>query len=616
MKKNGLKKTVETVYDLLFRKKNPPVKHVLSGIDTRSYKLPELLCAEDELSKTIEFFVCANTTYNPSKGNVGGPGTVVATIREVMGSKYRGARINYIFENKPARARHFSKILLDAPISMRYFVASYAIENGLVDWERYGPHNDFFFICHDVGVAYGAYLRGCKYVLVYHQQGALVFERKSNGDILTSQDIELANKIEDLVFSNAEKVYFPSHGAEYSFLETTEMDVSKINISEEPLYNTIPEKPKMDINGLISEINLPPIDRKTTDVFLSIGDYSQSKGLDRIPAFIEEYCRKSGRKAIWIAFGKKLSAGIYEKLISERGSWSFESYLHGERIKHDTILALMDFTDYYIMAHRHSIFDLATLEAMRASAAVILSDIPGNTDFNKEDNIILVDFDNVLPAVKRLCKYDKKELGQKNASVFNNYFSKKCYYERYAKLFDEQFVKNGIDVDRHSSINEKSINRLAGAIKKKTILLSNVDYRSETEKYDFSAVVTNLGHVLFSDIVFNSEYKPNLQKNQITRANEGNYRNENLVLYEVAPVDVKDYKQLVFDNRYIIHRSGFMILDALQFLVYAGAKEIKLRIFGELVENPRFEFCTNELIQRFKEQKSSVKITILKDQPC
>ena len=410
------------------------------GLNMDTYKLPDILLQNDNAIKKIVIYFCANTIYAPEKGHSGGPGTVLATLKNIIGPSYKEHSCHYIFENKPSRPAHLQYALNEIPISNRFFIAAFAIEHGLDIWKNLDRYTQYLFICHDVGTAYGAYLRNCRYVLVYHQQGALVSERLSNGDTLNERDIEMANAVEETVFYNAAKVYFPSLGAREAFRVSTHIDCSKVNFADEALYNTIPDNtlsPSL-YDELIKDFKLTEQERDSTDVFLSIGDFSYNKGIDRIPEFLTQYYQRTKKNIYWIAIGRKLGSGIFERMQKEKESWPFKVCLLGERINHDIILALMDYSDYYIMLHRFSIFDLSTLEAMRAGNAIILSNVNGNPEYNKEDNIVLVDPEDYSNALDELTSRDKQEMSVLNQPLFEKCFSKQHYYDAYTKMLDNQ----------------------------------------------------------------------------------------------------------------------------------------------------------------------------------
>ena len=76
-------------------------------------------------------------------------------------------------------------------------------------------------------------------------------------------------------------------------------------------------------------------------------------------------------------------------------------FIYYPSLPHDEVMYIHRVSDVYIMLHRLSIFDFATLEAMSARTAVILSPIGGNLDFNKNRNIIYSS-DNYLDAVHQI----------------------------------------------------------------------------------------------------------------------------------------------------------------------------------------------------------------------
>jgi len=417
----------------------------MNGLSMDSYCLPEILLRNEQAKKKVSIYVCANTIYAPEKGHSGGPGTVVATQQQVFGESYAGIPCNYVFEKKPTRPAHLTRALSEMPISNRFIIAAYAIEYGLDIWKDLDRFNEYIFICHDVGTAYGAYLRKCRYIVVYHQQGALVPERVSNGDPMNERDIEVANAVEEVVFNNADQVYFPSLGARETFKATTTMDYSNVKFADYALYNTIPDselKPEEE-ECLIADFKLSEEERKTTDVFLSIGDFSHHKAMERIPDFLREYYDKTGRKIYWIAIGRKLKTGIFEQLVEESVGYPFKVKLLGDRVSHDTILGLMNYSDYYIMLHRYSIFDLSTLEAMRAGTGIILSNINGNTEYNQNNNVVLVDVENYSEAVDELRKRSKHLFAELNQKTFEQFFSKKNFHQRYARMIDEEMKRIG-----------------------------------------------------------------------------------------------------------------------------------------------------------------------------
>lgn len=486
-------------------------------ISSQSYKLPGLLL-ESEGNKTFEVISCAFRRHEPGKGLTGGPNGVLACEREVFGNLYHGMRMRYLFHSVDVEyPEHLERALKGLSFMVRInFYAAYYLEYCVNSWSRLSRTTDFFFVCHDLGFAYGAYLRKCRYVLVWHTQGSMIQERESFGERLSDQDKHLLNRLEEVVFQNAEAVYFPSRGAKESYLATACIDTGKVRFADQPLYNTISERPK-NLNGkaLLSKLPLPDIDRSRTDVFLSVGDFSENKGVDRIPEVLNAYAAESRRKICWIAIGSRHKAGIFERLLKEKDSWTFRAVLIGERVDHDTLLALMEYTDYYIMMQRHSIFDLSTLEAMRAGKALILSAAGGNLEVNRKNNVILVD-NNLPEVISRLKKEDKKELGRLNRQVFDEYFSKACFFREYSQMIDRHVMDAGVVFNRKSEVNRKNLSRWKNAYPGRRAVICGAGKSLEAcSGSDKSAVYIALNRALFYDrIAFDFLFMQDYPRNQ------------------------------------------------------------------------------------------------------
>ncbi|GHU94238.1 hypothetical protein FACS1894208_04970 [Clostridia bacterium] len=420
--------------------------HIMKSdmFDTKnSYSLPPILRETDD-PKTYEIVSCAFRKHDPVRGLSGGPNGVLQVQREVMGESHHDMPLTYVPQPTSTEyPEHLLTAMEDITEHMVKinFYAAYYIEYCIDVWTRRNKKHELFFVCHDVGTAYGAYLRSCRYVVVYHAQGSLAHERESFGTVFTEGDRRLLGRLEEAVLYNAEAVYFPSVGAKKSFIETTNIDCSKVKFGE-PLYNTIPDMPpNLDFPKLLAKLNLPQIGREYSDVFLSVGDFSLNKGMERVPAFLEEYSKRTNKNVYWIAIGSKHKAGIFEQLTEIKDSWSFHATLIGTRTDHDTLLALMDFADYYIMFQRYSIFDFATLEAMRAGKGLILTPVGGNLEVNRDDNVVYVDLDNLQSAVSELFKKDKLDFGERNREAFNANFSKEQFYKSYSRMIDRHVLK-------------------------------------------------------------------------------------------------------------------------------------------------------------------------------
>lgn len=388
-----------------------------------------------------KIYACAFRDYDVKKGHTGGPGGVLAMQQELLGSAYKNCPIQYLFQPPkitypPEVQAQINSVAgkLRGVIQGAYFIQSHPtikrdLNNG----------NSVVLICHDLGTAYGAFLSGLKYSVVYHQQGSILNEMIATGVTPTAEEIKLMNKIERRTLEHAERVYFPSLGAQQVLINTSENVAAsdKIPYSEFALYNTIPDAHEtLNDDELLKQLGIPQIDRQSTEIFFSCGDFNNEKGMERIPPFLEEYAKSTDKKVVWIAIGSAGAHEIFKNLETESSSYSFKSYLFGKRTDHDTLLALMNYCDYYIMMHRNSIFDLATLESMRAGAALILSPTGGNLEFNVNNNVVFVDDSNYSTAIAEVHNRDYKAWSKSNVDAFNTYFSHKRFAENYRKALD------------------------------------------------------------------------------------------------------------------------------------------------------------------------------------
>ncbi|MDE5697454.1 MAG: glycosyltransferase [Lachnospiraceae bacterium] len=580
----------------------------ISSQNTNAYKLPPVLLEKKDSNKTIEVVSCAFRKHEPQKGLTGGPNGVLATEREVFGDMYHGIYMRYIFHSKEIRyPMHLEKALAGLAHMVRInFYAAYYLENCVDCWSRMSDSTELFFVCHDLGFAYGAYLRGCKYVLIWHTQGSMINERESFGEVLSERDKDLLNYLEQVVFENAEEVYFPSKGAKKAYLDTTQINVENVRFSAEPLYNTISDK-KIEPINISKKFHLESIDRANTDIFLSVGDFSENKGLDRIPPILNAYVKATGKNVYWIAIGSRHLAGIYEKLCSEKDNWLFESSLYGERVEHNTLLQLVEYTDYYIMMQRHSIFDLSTLEAMQAGKAIVLSAVGGNLEINRESNVIFVEDNNIEKAIQQLKERDKCELGELNRKVFYQYFSKKSFFKEYAKMIDKAALSYGIVFNRNSEINKRELTPWKNRYYGKKVVICGAGQSLDAYQYNRDYIHIALNRTLFYeniqfDFVFMQDYPRNQPytmedynrypctkfygiitnsgtKNIGLRKEDYHDRDDgNIINYELAPMWY-DYRvdsiKFNIDEQCVLDAKS-VVFSAIQFAVFAGFREIIL----------------------------------------
>lgn len=613
---HNLAREISFLYNLYFNNKKPNITGALTVPDVTlnaEYQLPEILLNAIAKKPRYKIFACAYRVYDESTGKTGGPGGVLAMQKKLFGEKYKGIDLSYHFEH---RGFKYPDNLHDAIDKLAIkvknnFMACYYIQTNR---EIQNDLNDGvipLFICHDIGSAYGAYLCGCRYVLIFHQQGGIVNEMRAVNAQFDDRDVLIINELEKVVFENAAKVYFPSLGAMNVFKRTSLIGQTstKINYSDHALYNTIPHLPRgINYSKLLKKFNLPDIDRENTDVFLSVGDYNYDKGMERVPMLLNKYVSRTGRKVLWIAIGGAANSDLYSSIIKNKKNYLFESVIIGERTDHDSLFALVDYSDYYIMLHRNSIFDLAILEAMQFGKAVILSNVGGNPEFNREDNVVLVHDDDYDGAVSEILLRDKHEWGIQNKKVFDEYFSNECFIREYAQMIDEQLSILGYDGIRfHSAVNAVTFAKFKDKHRGETAVICGAGSSLDGYVQDKKSVHIALNKVLFCnnvrfDYLFMQDYPQNqpytmedynaypctkfygcilntqhaflgIKDEDIKNVQKGEcYR------FELSP-RIFNFKYDYFEtelDKYCISDAQSVLFSALQFAVFAGFSDIKL----------------------------------------
>lgn len=289
---------------------------------------------------------------------------------------------------------------------------------------------DAVYISNDVFSACALAICKQKYILIYHGQGDIVSDMNAFGAHLTEQEKNFITWVEKMGMENSFKTYFPSIGARKHFLSTVSQEI-KVG-STEPLYNCIYNYPTESFECIKDDESIS---------FLSIGQMTKLKGIDRIPSFLERIRRCTRKRIQWtvVADGElKKQVADEMKAVSERngGKKNVDYQILDKYISHQEIYALMAQSDIYLMLHRISIFDFSTIEAMYMGKAIILSDIAGNDEFNIDNNILMVNEDlqdsDIVFFIQNADGY-----GKKNRRVYDENFSVGKFRERYHNAIKE-----------------------------------------------------------------------------------------------------------------------------------------------------------------------------------
>lgn len=375
-----------------------------------------------EYVKKIAFLANGYTNESEEKGS-GGPIGAICMQKKYLGNKFKGIPIIYPYFKQ--------KVKIANRLTDRYAFILEPISqiNDIIE----GLQNNAVYIVNDIFSAFALALNGKNYCLIYHGQGDIVQELSFWGEEFSYREKELVWFIEKIAIESAYKCYFPSRGAYFYFKKGFGLDL-KCDV-EMPLYNTLYDKREsLEVEGILKD------EDKIT--FLSIGQMTWLKGIDRIPDCLEKLSKLFSKEIRWIVVADGVLKNDINKnidYINQRVSNRIEYINIDYRISHQEVFYLMSISDVYIMLHRVSIFDFSTLEAMYFGRAVVLSNVPGNDEFNKEQNIMLIDEKTDINLVKEYIE-KREDFGKLNKQVFERYFSEKEFITRY-NAFLSEFIK-------------------------------------------------------------------------------------------------------------------------------------------------------------------------------
>jgi len=364
-------------------------------------------------------------------GGAGGGGAVQSCNKVLFGESLDGIPLKYSFYDDNEYTRDRTNDLWDL-----FGAVAFAMEKTEDDVSS-------AYVTHDYGTAFGLFLLGKNYALVYHLQGSRVEEKLNSGERFSKFSEKIIQYCEKLALAGAQMVCFPSDGAynyfcnsRYKTIETSEFERGRT------LYNTLyafPEPVKIDGIERISDCI----------TFLSIGQLTRAKGMDRHAGFFSALLAKAdGHKRFrYIFVGSGVLEGpIISALDRLKLRYPNFSYNHIPHCSYAEIRYLQSISDVYLMRHRISIFDPSALEAMKSGKAIILSSVGGNPEFNRENNIILCD--DPTQAADRFLSADLTTLGAHNRQVYQTYFSDVVYKDAYLQLFKRLLAIS------HENINE------------------------------------------------------------------------------------------------------------------------------------------------------------------
>lgn len=350
-------------------------------------------------------------TFRPNRGATGGPGGVLFLEQQILGNKIASYNHDIIFRKKEVYFDLFADIFSAAQWTYDLILNK--------------SHK--LYITHDMGVAFMLALLKRNYIFVWHFQGSFITQFENWGIRMNNTFKNIIKYIEYTSIKNAQNIYFPSIGAKNMYEYDKNRGYKEAIKENTPLYNTIID------NNIYTPQN--------SITFVSVGTQTPAKGQDNIVDFFDRYLCSTRKNIIWYNIGDGvLYDDTYKKLQCIKSKYDNFSFNMVKKMNHDDVLKLMNNADVYIMLHRISIFDFATLEAMSNRCAIILSRVGGNIEFNRMNNII---FDDNFETDS--FEANLEELKSRNFYCYKKFFSQ----ENFKSVYTSEILKNLREIDLH-----------------------------------------------------------------------------------------------------------------------------------------------------------------------
>jgi glycosyltransferase involved in cell wall biosynthesis len=258
---------------------------------------------------------------------------------------------------------------------------------------RFFFNKDDIFLFHDIFMTEAFNNMFPRFERVYcmsHYQGTVANECADD-----KYSAAYYNAIQLRHLQNIRHWIFTSNGAKEEFLRTCtgEMQIAAKSTHFHILYPCF---------KFIDDITPDPdfvdfLDKQCSNrgsVFVTATYLARNKGVERIPRVLS-LLKNANVPFLWILVG----GGEYEQQVRDaiRLYLEPEDYVWFEKRfdNQHNVFELFQRADFYIMMHRVSVFDLATMQAMYYGCIPILSDTGGNKEFCAFDNGVLFDPDNI-----------------------------------------------------------------------------------------------------------------------------------------------------------------------------------------------------------------------------
>lgn len=292
------------------------------------------------------------------------------------------------------------------------------------------------FICHDFRMAYVFVNKYPQYpcALVYHMQGSIYFEWHAETAINSQIMHGYYNKLFQSICEHVRYLCFPSRGTEESLVRSEPAFKSMVErVEKRYLYNGV-KCPEVDPNMLPEWIK--QIKQMDGYKFITVANLNAAKAVQRIPEYLHHIKEKNVRFK-WVLIGNGVYAQEVNQAIKKYGICE-DVIWKQNNVKHSELMQLFSITDFYILFHKYSIFDLSTLEAMHYGNIPILTPVGGNKEMIiRQNGIFVSDFRDVAAFMDLIESGKVDELREFNKSIQNELFDDKAFLQRYADLCRE-----------------------------------------------------------------------------------------------------------------------------------------------------------------------------------
>lgn len=298
---------------------------------------------------------------------------------------------------------------------------------------RYKFTDSDIFIFHDFRVA-NAFINLFDFkrtAMVYHMQGSIYNEWSAETGIISQKMRKYYNNLLIRIIKDTNYFCFPSKGSEESLVKSEpEVETFLSHAKKMYLYNGVncPIIKKNELKNWIKELS-----KENKLLFTTIATLNKAKAVERIPYFLGNL-KKQNYSFKWILVGNGVMSDEVESSIKKNNIENDTVWIKNS-VQHDELMQVLFISDFYILLHKYSIFDLSTLEAMHYGNIPILSFVGGNKEMITEDNGVFVHNKNdISNFIKFLESQNLQEMKEKNIKLQEKKFNDGAFLQRYLNL--------------------------------------------------------------------------------------------------------------------------------------------------------------------------------------